>query len=125
MNVLFIDDDHAINRYHQIVFGDLAAKRNISLSFYHDPIKVLKLLEEGHLRPDLIFLDINMPIIDGWEFLEQYNERGIPQRATIVILTTSADPHYVDRAMRTGLISDYKVKPLEEPYFEGLIGQLS
>src|SRR5258708_36657106 len=50
--------------------------------------------KEDYPRPDLIFLDINMPAMDGWEFLDKYKELPKDQKAEIVLimLTTSLNP---------------------------------
>ncbi len=65
--------------------------------------------------PDLIFLDINMPAIVGFEFLEQYDRLSPQQKASIivVILTTSFNPNE-NKAKTISYISSYKNKPLTE-----------
>lgn len=49
-------------------------------------------IKHGDHLPDVIFLDINMPIMDGWDFLEALMHLPIKERIIINILTSSIDP---------------------------------
>lgn len=72
--------------------------------------------------PDIIILDINMPIMDGWEFLEEF----IPLRpklhkeVVIYMVSSSIDKHDIDRAKSISAISDYIIKPITEDKLKDL-----
>ena len=123
MEVFFIDDDHAINRYHEIILAESAANLNLSLSFYDNPVNTLDILAKRENFPKVIFLDINMPLMNGWEFLEQYEHRDFPQDVVIVILTTSRNPMYKEKSAQIDLVKAYKTKPLDVGYFEEIVNQ--
>ncbi|WP_430909436.1 response regulator [Maribacter sp. 2-571] len=54
-----------------------------------DAIKEALTKEEN--LPDIIFLDINMPIMDGWQFLEEFTQLAIDQKLRVNIITSSID----------------------------------
>ena len=64
--------------------------------------------------PDIIFLDINMPIMDGWQFLERYIpiKNRFRKNITIYMVSSSMSPVDVDKAKAINEISDYIVKPI-------------
>ena len=81
----------------------------------------LKVASKRGECPDLIFLDINMPKMNGWDFMEAYDDVAVHCADTIVImLTSSIDPSDEARAIETKGISEYRSKPLTS----GMIGEI-
>lgn len=62
--------------------------------------------------PEIIFLDINMPVWDGWRFLEEFLKIEIPQRIIIYILTSSNSDEDIARAKKYNLGDNYLIKPI-------------
>lgn len=74
-------------------------------------------------HPDLIFLDINMPAMDGWEFMARYRLLSPEQKARIVLimLTTSLNPDDELRTKDIPEIAGFENKPLKQPQLEELL----
>lgn len=114
---LLIDDD-SINNF---INERLLKKLNIA-----DQVKVVlngeeaikyisQRCSENHPCPELILLDINMPVMDGFEFLKEYKNLDFNGKSSIVIimLTTSTNPNDTERLNDSGA-SGYVNKPLTE-----------
>lgn len=66
--------------------------------------------------PDIIILDINMPIMDGWEFLEEFIplRPKLQKEVIIYMVSSSIDVNDLERARSISEVSDYVVKPITE-----------
>lgn len=64
--------------------------------------------------PDVIFLDINMPVMDGWQFLEEYTSMKYRLKKAIKIYMVTSSPNLLDmeRALKISEISEYIIKPI-------------
>jgi response regulator RpfG family c-di-GMP phosphodiesterase len=83
-----------------------------------EALKCLKTQEHPH--SDLIFLDINMPGMNGWEFLEEYKklDKTLQSKAVIIMLTTSDNSDDIAKAKKYAVVSDYITKPLTKEMME-------
>ena len=77
---------------------------------------LIERLQSNQEMPDVIFLDINMPIMDGWEFLEAFHKLKFDKRIRINIITSSIDPADFQRweqfKKKTDHFLDYMNKPI-------------
>ncbi|MCC5942268.1 MAG: response regulator [Balneolaceae bacterium] len=77
----------------------------------------------GEPFPELIFLDINMPVWDGWDFYRSLQELPGKETVVIFILTSSLSEHDYEQAKRFGLNDNYLRKPLNYQAVETIIKQ--
>lgn len=80
-------------------------------------------LKELDILPDIIFLDINMPITDGWMFLEEFNKikADLGKDILIYMVSSSIDPRDLNRAKSNPMVSDYVEKPISLNRFAELL----
>jgi CheY-like chemotaxis protein len=118
-SVLLVDDDSINNFINERLINklELANKVNIAANG-EEALAFLKDHIDGSDTsvPQLILLDINMPVMDGFEFLKEYEKLNFPDKKNIVItmLTTSTNPGDMEKFNNSG-VSSYINKPLTEP----------
>jgi CheY-like chemotaxis protein len=122
--ILLVDDNYEDNFFHQIIINKMDITNSVQIA--QDGLEALEFLKkEGQVIPELIFLDINMPKMNGWEFLEEYHKLDPKYKAriTIMMLTTSANPDDVDKAKQIEDVTGFKTKPLTEEMLNGIIDE--
>jgi len=87
--------------------------------------EMLERLESNKLFPDIIFLDINMPVWDGWSFYEAFTQLKNADKVSIFILTSSVSDYDVNKAEQFGLKDKYLAKPLSFSTIEKIVTELS
>ncbi len=110
--ILLIDDDFDDNIFHKIIIRKMDIAETIDEA--NDGVEALEHLQARRAPPELIFLDINMPRMNGWEFLERYKDIDAKQKAKTIImmLSTSANPDEIKKAQEIEEVSGFKTKPL-------------
>jgi CheY-like chemotaxis protein len=109
-SILLIDDDED----DQEIF--LAAVEEISTSAtciaYNNARTALQKLENGELSVDIIFLDLNMPIMNGMQFLIAFMKNDRLRKIPVIVLSTSSQPQAIDEAKSLGA-TDFITKPAD------------
>ncbi len=131
-SILLVDDDEISNLFNKIFIGRLDIEAEVDVANNgQEALDLLKQVDGSQnentlLTPCLLLLDIKMPIMNGWEFLEAYKEQiceVMQKQITIVMLTTSENQGDFIKAMQNPLISEYIQKPLSESKFIKLINK--
>ncbi|MFY8107832.1 MAG: response regulator [Bacteroidia bacterium] len=92
-----------------------------------EAIKYLKLESEKPENdrniPDLILLDINMPVMNGWDFLEEFQQNLFTffSKTSIKILTSSIDPRDIDKSKSFPAVNEFISKPLNRDILISLL----
>lgn len=114
--VLLVDDDELTNFLHKIILEETVVTKHIEVAeTAKEGLHLLKCPKfAGCENPELVFLDLNMPGMSGWDFIEKYqetrNEHETP--SLIYILTTSANPDDKKKAEGIEDIAGFLSKPL-------------
>ena len=113
---MLVDDNPDDNFFHErVIRKSDAANIVIAKQTGMEALDYLKSKKDHNdTHPDLIFLDINMPRMNGWEFLEEYNklDKRFHSHAIVVMLTTSGNPDDRMKAELLNGVSEFKTKPL-------------
>jgi response regulator of citrate/malate metabolism len=121
---MLIDDNPDDNFFHErVIRKSQSAERIITKGSAAEALEFLKINRDKDNRPDLIFLDINMPGMNGWEFLEEYNrlDKELQGRMVVIMLTTSVNPDDIEKAKKFDVVSGYKIKPLTQEMLEEVL----
>lgn len=76
-----------------------------------DKLRQRHLLEEK--MPDVILLDLNMPIWDGWDFLDEFQKLNLPVWPEVYIITSSANPEEKSKGLAYPMVKGFLVKPTD------------
>jgi CheY-like chemotaxis protein len=109
--VLLVDDDAATNFLAELAFKNLDIANEIQVA--SDGLMASLLLKPNSC-PEIIFLDIRMPRMDGFEFLENLTRMDLCQNVKIVMLTSSTRLEDKKKALAYNTVVDYIEKPLTE-----------
>ena len=111
MKLFLIDDDTIQN--HLVKMTIKKIDREIDLTFFSNPILALDFLSkisDIDSNPDIILLDLNMPELSGWQFLEQYAK--FPITSKVAILSSTIDANDVEKSKTIPLVFHFCHKPL-------------
>lgn len=115
-NCCIIDDDPIFIYGTKRVMKEVGFSKNIIV--YDNGKEAIdglsKISEAEELLPEVIFLDLNMPIMNGWEFLDEFDK--LPnhnlKKTIIYIISSSVDPRDLERVKNYKQVSNYILKPI-------------
>ena len=126
-SIMLIDDDDTTNYYNQYIIKKIGAAEHVSVATNGkkaiDYLNSVKPGDYEFIKPDLIFLDINMPVMDGFEFLEAYKSIDESKKAEILVCFLTSSTHEADiiRAKQLNDIVGYENKPMDEEKLRAII----
>ncbi len=123
-HVLLIDDneiDTFVSK-HIVMNSKMAEKITVKNSAVEALAYLSGLVENSEDFPDTIFLDISMPVIDGFGFLDQYSKfpEDVIKKPHIFMLTSSNDSNDIERVSKIPFVKKYLNKPMSLAMLKGL-----
>jgi two-component SAPR family response regulator len=111
---IIVDDDPAITIINKLLITKFDSTAKVTT--FTDPLAGFKYLADSppQTTPAILFLDINMPLMTGWDFLEQFHllDPDVKNKFTVFIVSSSLDPIDKRKAADNVYVKDYIVKPL-------------
>jgi len=112
-NICIIDDDDLFLILTKSIMEDEDFAEHIhDFDDGREALDYLKTIEENDL-PEILFLDINMPMIDGWEIMEALKDLEIADKIKIFITSSSINPLDLKKAEDNPFIKGFVSKPLD------------
>lgn len=139
--VLLVDDDFATNFINKKIilktnlteYIQVALNGKEAIEYLCKQGKFESTDDNEYPSPQLILLDINMPVMDGWEFIEEYKNLNLENKENIIVVMLSSSFNPADSAKAESIkeISAFNQKPMNkealleifEKAFPGLIGE--
>ncbi|MBF4519536.1 response regulator [Flavobacterium sp. ANB] len=116
--IMLVDDNKIDNFFHERVIKKYnAAIKVIIKESAKEALYFLQNKDYSKNSPtSVIFLDINMPGMNGWEFLEEYKnlDKNLQCKLIVVMLTTSQNPDDIEMAKKNNILFGFKTKPLDK-----------
>lgn len=122
---MVVDDDSVNNLICRKVISRVFPEADIKT--FISPVKALTYIKSVYSdsigKATILFLDVNMPVLSGWDFLEEfeYFDRHIKEQIKIYMLSSSIDIEEVDRANKNINVCGYVEKPLKMEVIENIL----
>jgi len=128
VDVLILDDDDVSNFIYKKIIESSGIASNI-ITFQKGRLALEYLEEKAKNQqdfPDMIFIDINMPVMNGWDFLDEYQEKvasHIDKFVFISMLSSSVYKEDIQKAKGYDVVNEYISKPLTQESVSQLINK--
>nr|WP_294924031.1 response regulator [uncultured Flavobacterium sp.] len=119
-NILQIDDDYDDCSFFSEALEEISAAAYTAI---HNPVQALQQLINSEIQPDIIFLDINMPIMNGMELLTEMKKKDPIKDIPVIIFSTSISIDAQKKLQDLGAI-DYYIKPNDFSLLKNLLKSL-
>ncbi len=122
--LVLIDDEPIFHKIVQMTLQNSELSKQATYCF--DGEVVLDYLEENksdsQSLPDYIFIDLYMPLFDGWDFLNRFQKiyASLKKNIKIYVVSSSIDPRDIDRSKLYPFVTTFISKPVEKDVFDSI-----
>jgi CheY-like chemotaxis protein len=125
--ILFVDDDPITLMLCKMVISKaffskeiVTAKNGEEALIYFNTLKQINSDGELKRQPQLIFLDLNMPVMGGWEFLDSFSTANYSDynKTNVIILSSTIDPEDLEKSKKYPMVIDFLSKPISKEMLE-------
>ena len=125
LSCIIDDDDVYINLIRKIIDIKKLSENLLIFKNGQEALDYFKPIMENlsdQSFPEIILLDLNMPVMDGWKFLNEFTQFKTQYdiKTTLYIVSSSINPYDVAKAKSYSLVTDYLIKPVQLEAFEAL-----
>ncbi|WP_300567206.1 response regulator [Flavobacterium sp.] len=128
-HICIIDDD----RIYQYLAHKIISETNLvdEIDVFSNGLEAINFLKSAHSDknklPDIILLDLFMPVMDGWGFLKEYIliKPELVKKIPIYIVSSSIDPADIQKSKSIKNVTDFIVKPMTRESFVDIVGKFS
>ena len=118
-HIVLVDDDLLANMMHKRIIKNF--QKAVSVQDFNDPAQALRYINKN--QPDLILLDINMPEIDGWEFLRLMDAYSLD--IPVIMVSSSIDEREESMALEHACVKGFINKPMTEEHLRKYLSSSS
>lgn len=128
-NVCLIDDDKVYQFTAKMILEATGLTSSIKTFFNGKEAIDFLLIPENQqvgILPDVIFLDINMPVMNGWNFLQAFEEMKhiLPKNIIVYVVSSSVDESDIQKSKSFKTVTDYVIKPINKEKYRQLLSIL-
>ena len=124
--ILFIDDDPiTLMLCKMVISKSLFSKEIATAKNGEEALQYFNKLKQVNTntqltKPQLIFLDLNMPVMGGWEFLDSFStaEYSEYNNTKVIILSSTIDPEDLEKSKKYPMVIDFLSKPISKEMLE-------
>ena len=116
-----IDDDPIFIRVVQKMMDVVDFCNDIQI--YNNGKEAVDILKEigASDSPEIIFLDINMPVMNGWGFLDSFHSLSLPAGTRVYVVSSTIDPAEIEKARAYPFVTDFVEKPMTVEILKGIL----
>lgn len=112
LEVIIVDDDKMVLYFHRILMEESGLSKSPVLCMNGKEALDYLVREDTPSKIYCVLLDINMPVMNGWEFLDEVEHNPVSERMVVVVVTSSIDKADKKKAAGYPIVFDYLEKPL-------------